>query len=97
MTARSLAFLDSAVRELRERAGVPGVAVGCLLAGEERVVCDGVTNREHPLPVDATTLFQVASVTKPFTATALVRLAAQGELDLEAPVRRVLPEFRAPH
>jgi CubicO group peptidase (beta-lactamase class C family) len=94
--AGSLRFLDSAVRELRERSGVPGVAVGCLLDGEPRVVCDGVTNTEHPLPVDETTLFQIASLSKPFTATALVRLAAEGKLDLEAPVRRVLPGFRLP-
>jgi CubicO group peptidase (beta-lactamase class C family) len=96
VAGRSLAFLDSAVRELRGRSSVPGVAVGCVLGGEERVACDGVTNAEHPLPVDATTLFQIASVTKPFTATALLRLAAEGKLDLEGPVRRVLPEFRLP-
>jgi CubicO group peptidase (beta-lactamase class C family) len=94
--ARLLARLDPLVRELREAARVPGVAVGCLLDGEEAVACDGVTSAEHPLPVDATTLFQVASLTKPFTATALVRVAAEGRIELEAPVRRYLPGFRLP-
>jgi CubicO group peptidase (beta-lactamase class C family) len=96
VSAGRLLFLDSAVRELRERSRVPGVAVGCRLGGETRVVCDGITNAEHPLPVDETTLFQIASVTKPFTATALVRLAAEGKLGLEDTVRSVLPEFRLP-
>jgi CubicO group peptidase (beta-lactamase class C family) len=88
--------LLSAVRELRERARVPGLAVGCLLGGDSFAACDGVTNADHPLPVDETTLFQIASLTKPFTATALLRLACDGKLELEAPVRRVLPEFRLP-
>ena len=92
----SLARLDALVRELRQAARVPGVAVGCLLEGRSSVACDGVTSAEHPLPVDATTLFQVASLTKPFTATALVRLAAEGRLALDAPVARYLPDFRLP-
>jgi CubicO group peptidase (beta-lactamase class C family) len=88
--------LPETVRALRARTRVPGVAAGCLQGGETLVACDGVTNAEHPLPVDDTTLFQLASLTKPFTATALVRLAGEGKLDLEAPVRRVLPEFQLP-
>ncbi len=88
--------LPESVRALRERTRVPGVAVGCLLGGESIVACDGITHAEHPLPVDETTLFQIASLTKPFTATALVRLACEGKLDLVAPVRRVLPGFRLP-
>lgn len=94
--APSLARLAEIVRDLRERTGVPGVAAGALLAGEEAIACDGVTSAEHPLPVDETTLFQVASLTKPFTATALVRLAAEGRVELDAPVRRYLPGFRLP-
>ena len=94
--ASSLAFLPAACASCARRARVPGVAVGCFAGGESLVACDGVTNAEHPLPVDETTLFQIASLTKPFTATALVRLAREGKLDLEAPVRRVLPEFRLP-
>ncbi|HVH07181.1 MAG TPA: serine hydrolase domain-containing protein, partial [Myxococcota bacterium] len=88
--------LEPAVRELRERSRVPGVAVGFLIDGEARFASDGVTNVDHPLPVDETTLFQIASLTKPFTATALLRLASEGKLDVEAPVRSVLPEFRLP-
>jgi CubicO group peptidase (beta-lactamase class C family) len=90
------ARLEALVREVRTATGVPGVAVGCIAGGEERIACDGVTSAEHPLPVDATTLFQVASLTKTFTATALVRLAAEGRVELESPVQRYLPEFRLP-
>ncbi|MFJ9646111.1 serine hydrolase domain-containing protein [Streptomyces sp. NPDC004244] len=44
--------------------------------------------------MDERTLFPVASTTKSFTATALVRLAAEGRVDLDAPVRRYVPELR---
>jgi CubicO group peptidase (beta-lactamase class C family) len=77
-----------------ERLGVPGVAVGVYADGREEARGFGVTNVDHPLPVDADTLFQVGSISKTFTATALVRLAEMGKLDLEAPVRTYLPELR---
>ena len=80
---------------IRANAGprVPGVAVGLLHGGREIRVVHGITHAEHPLPVDDRTLFQIASLTKPFTATALLRLADEGRVDLEAPVRRYLPAF----
>jgi CubicO group peptidase (beta-lactamase class C family) len=45
-------------------------------------------------PVTPTTLFHMASVTKPFVATAIMQLAEQGKVDLDAPVTRYLPYFR---
>src|SRR2546430_11052236 len=73
---------------------VPGVAIGILHDGDEDIAAYGVTNLEHPLPVDADTLFQVASITKTMTATVVMRLVERGALDLDAPVRRYLPDFR---
>lgn len=42
------------------------------------------------------TIFRVASMTKPITATALMQLVAQGEVKLDDPVSKYLPEFAAP-
>jgi CubicO group peptidase (beta-lactamase class C family) len=72
---------------------VPGVAVGVLMDGQEIYSSHGVTSSDHPLPVDERTLFHLASVTKTFTATAMMRLVAEGKVDLEAPVRRYVPEL----
>ncbi|MFE5211020.1 serine hydrolase [Streptomyces sp. NPDC056600] len=44
--------------------------------------------------MDEDTLFQLGSVSKSFTATASMCLVGQGRLDLSAPVRRYVPEFR---
>src|SRR5947208_12316994 len=73
---------------------IPGVAVGVWVNGQASYACHGVTSVDNPLPVDRDTMFVLGSVTKTFTATALMRLAAQGRVDLAAPVRRYLPELR---
>ena len=72
---------------------VPGVAVGVIDADGPRAWGFGVTNVDHPLPVDPDTVFEIASITKTMTATVAARLAAEGRLDLDAPVRRYLPGF----
>ena len=86
--------LSEVVSTLAEELQVPGVAVGLLHDGQEHHALHGVTSIEHPLPVDERTLFLCGSTTKTFTATALMRLVEQGLVDLEAPVRTYLPEFR---
>jgi CubicO group peptidase (beta-lactamase class C family) len=73
---------------------VPGVALGVLDGDAEYVAGFGVTDFDQPLPVDAETLFPIASITKTVVATAVMRLVEQGHLALEAPVRRYLPDLR---
>src|SRR5438477_2388437 len=73
---------------------VPGVAVGIIAQGEETASGFGVTNVDHPLAVDGDTLFQIGSITKTVTATALMRLVEQGKVELDLPVRTYVPELR---
>ena len=74
--------------------GVPGVALGIVDDGQESSRGLGITNVEDPLPVTAHTVFPIASISKTFTATAMMRLVEQGKIDLHAPVSRYLPDFR---
>jgi len=74
--------------------GVPGVAIGIINGGTTTVRGLGVTNVEDPLPVTAHTVFPIASISKTFAATAIMRLVEQGKIDLHAPVRKYLPDFR---
>ncbi|MEW2527068.1 serine hydrolase domain-containing protein [Streptomyces sp. NPDC047071] len=74
--------------------GVPGMSVGILVDGREIFASHGVTSLVDPTPVDEKTLFHLASVSKTFTATALMRLVAEGKVDLDAPVRHYVPELR---
>jgi CubicO group peptidase (beta-lactamase class C family) len=81
---------------LAERHRVPGVVAGVDLAGKSFYACRGVTHVRHPLPVDPDTLFQIASNSKPFTATLVLQLVAEGAVGLDDPVRKHLPALRMP-
>lgn len=81
-------------RSAMEELSVPGVALGVLSEGEEETAALGVTSIENPLDVTPDTLFQIGSITKTFTATAVMRLVEQGKLGLDESVRTSLPEFR---
>lgn len=73
---------------------VPGVAIGIISGGTVMTRGLGITNLEDPLPVNAHTVFPIASISKTFAATAMMRLVEQGKVDLRAPVQRYIPEFR---
>lgn len=77
-----------------DRLHVPGVAVGVQHEGQEHTAGFGVTNVDHPLQVDADTLFQIGSTTKTVTGTVAMQLVERGMLDLDAPVRTYLPDLR---
>jgi CubicO group peptidase (beta-lactamase class C family) len=74
--------------------GVPGVAIGILDNGLLTTRGLGVTNIEDPLPVTDHTVFPIASISKTVATTMVMRLVEQGKLDLKAPVRQYLPDFR---
>src|SRR5439155_7240273 len=74
--------------------GVPGVALGIVNSGVASMRGLGITNVEDPLPVTEHTVFPIASISKTFATTAIMRLVEQGKIDLKAPVRTYIPEFR---
>src|SRR4026207_92515 len=73
---------------------VPGVALGVLRDGKTAIRGFGVTSVEDPLPVTDGTIFPLARISKTVTALAVMRLVEQGKLDLRAPVRKYLTDFR---
>src|SRR5512133_1488202 len=89
----SVDMLSNFVEATAEELGIPGVAVGVWSDGREIYACHGVTSVENPLPINQDTLFVLGSITKTYTATALMCLVASGQVELEAPVRRYIPEL----
>ncbi|MBX7119675.1 MAG: beta-lactamase family protein [Gemmatimonadaceae bacterium] len=88
------AALDSAVTAELTRTRTPGAQVAVVVDG--RVAYSrgyGVADVETGRAVTPRTLFRVGSVTKMFTAALLAQLAAEGKLDLQAPIGRVVPEL----
>ncbi len=71
----------------------PGCAVGAAVGG--RTVVDkgyGQADLERRVPIAGDTILEAGSVSKQFTAAAVLLLAADGVLDLDDPVRKYLPE-----
>ncbi len=54
----------------------------------------GMSNLESRHEMERTTLFRIASMTKPITAVGIMILADEGKIDIESPVEKYLPEFR---
>jgi CubicO group peptidase (beta-lactamase class C family) len=74
--------------------GVPGVGVAVWSGGE--IVAEHYQGEARAgYPVTHSTLFPLASVTKPVTAATVLTLVDGGALSLDEPVGRLLPEFRA--
>lgn len=72
---------------------VPGAVLGVARGDEQHVTAYGVTNVDTGVQVTPDTLFQIGSITKVWTATAVMRLVEQGLLDLDKPVVSYLPEL----
>jgi CubicO group peptidase (beta-lactamase class C family) len=87
-------LLCERIRAEMKRLKIPGAALGLALNGQEFSAGFGKTSLEHPLPVTPETLFQAGSITKTFTGTLLMRLVEQGRLELDTPIRKILPKFK---
>ena len=90
-----IAELGEFVEKGMKETGVPGVAVG-LIQGGKVVFAGGFGTRElgRKEPVDANTLFMIASNTKGLTTLMLGKLVDQKRLTWETPVTSLLPSFK---
>jgi CubicO group peptidase (beta-lactamase class C family) len=89
------ADLDTYVIRTMHQFQVPGLALAIVKDGKVLVARGyGVRTLGQPAPVDARTLFGIASNTKAFTATALGLLVEEGKIEWDAPVVRYLPGFQ---
>ena len=62
---------------------VPGVAVGLAIGGETELATDGLADATRAFRIDSSTLFQLGSVSKTFTATAALALVDRNVLSLD--------------
>jgi CubicO group peptidase (beta-lactamase class C family) len=72
----------------------PGCAVGVAAGGRPVLTrAYGMADLEHDAPNAPDTIFEAGSVSKQFTAAAVLLLASDGKVDLDAPVRTYVPEL----
>ena len=90
------AFMDGAAEAYLRSSHSPGVTISIVKDGEIIFARGyGFADFEKQIPVDPqTTLFRIASISKIFTATAIMQLVEQGKLDLDTDVNNYLTDFR---
>ena len=73
---------------------IPGVAV-CIVSRDQDPLfaCSGYASLEHGVLIDQNTRFNLASISKQFTAFAIRLIEKRGKLKLDDPIRQYLPEF----
>ncbi|MBS2036961.1 serine hydrolase [bacterium] len=92
---KNLPQLDSVVDSLLKESGAPGAALAVIYKGEVVYIQGyGVRQLGKPERVDADTVFQMASCSKPITSTMVAALVSQHRLDWDDPIQRYVPEFR---
>jgi len=91
---RALAGLDTLVADVLERTGIPGLAVSVVRDGKT-AFARGFGQRRvgEAAPVDADTVFLLASLSKPVGATVIASQVAHGLVDWDTPVASLLPWF----
>src|SRR3954469_12009647 len=94
--AASYQEIDRLFRDYAASAHVPGAAWGIIIDGQ--LAHTGVTGyRDVPskAPVTPDTVFRIASMTKSFTAIAILKLRDEGKLSLDDPAEKYVPEMKA--
>ncbi|MBY0568850.1 MAG: beta-lactamase family protein [Hyphomonadaceae bacterium] len=85
-------LVDAAAAEALEAHACPGIQISIAVAGDVSISrAYGMANIETRTATSERSVFRIASLTKQFTAAALVKLAAAGRVELNAPVARYLP------
>lgn len=87
------AAVDQYLQEEMRQQQIPGIALAVVKDGEPVLVKGyGRATLEHAVPVTPDTVFQLGSIGKQFTATAVMMLVNQGKLSLDDPLKKYLPE-----
>jgi CubicO group peptidase (beta-lactamase class C family) len=90
----ALPRIDSAMRVFAERNRVPGIAYGVIVDGRLlHVQAIGLRETATGARLDTSSVFRIASMTKSFTALAILQLRDAGRLALDDPAERYIPEL----
>lgn len=99
--ARSAVLVDSSIEERIDKVfsawdkpDSPGAAIAIIRNGEVLIKKGyGCASVEHDIPITTKTVFNIASLSKQFTAMAIAVLAAKGDLSLDDDIRKHIPEI----
>lgn len=81
------------VTRIQEKADIPGMVITIVDGDETMILPFGYADLATKTPVSSKSLFELGSLSKAYTALALLRLVKEGKVDLEAKVSTYLPWF----
>ena len=86
--------VDEAIRPVMQHDGIPGMAVGIIVAGQSYVFDYGLASKAGGKPVTHDTLFELGSISKTLTATLASYAQVDGKLKLSDRVDTYLPQLQ---
>lgn len=88
--------IDVMYQEYAKKNGYPGYAYGVVLDGQlVHTGSGGFIDIDKKIPATSQSMFRIASMTKSFTAMAILKLRDEGKLRLDDPIELYIPEMRA--
>jgi len=88
------AAVNAVVAPVMQQQNIPGMAVAITVDGKQHYFNYGVASKKTGTPVTESTLFEIGSVSKTFTATLAAYAQASGKLSLSDKASHVLPALR---
>ena len=93
-TSEILTHFQSYVDGIRERYNPPALSVAIWYNDTLYQAASGCLNINTGVEATTDSIFQIASITKVFTASLIVKLIEEGRVELDAPVKRYLRDFQ---
>lgn len=87
-------LIEEKVKNHWEKEKIPGMCVVVIEGGISKIYNVGVADLRTKRPVTQDTLFEIASITKVFTGTAVAACVLNGKMNLDVPMIRYLPQLR---
>jgi CubicO group peptidase (beta-lactamase class C family) len=94
LSAEKVRQIEALINAEMARQKIPGMSVAVVVGGQLRWSGGyGLSDVENNVPAKASTVYRLASVSKPLTATAVMQLVERGKIDLDAPVQKYCAAF----
>jgi len=86
--------LKTKIESLLVKYQIPGAGIA-IVSKDSIIYCGGLgyANMENKIPVTENTHFRMGSITKSFVALGFLKLVEEGKVDLQTPVKEIVPEI----
>src|SRR5262245_40626585 len=91
--AEKLKVFEDFVRQQMEKDKIPGLTIGFYIDDYEWVKGFGYADLENKVPAKPGSAYRLASVTKPFTSSAIMQLVEKGKIKLDAEIQTYVPYY----